>query len=197
MSAGRGPRPAGSPESDGDGAGQSGQAPAAAGSSAAIDPYRELDIDPHADARRIRRAYHAKARRFHPDLGGDPAAMARLNLAYEILRDPGRRRQFDAARPKAPRPPRDPAPHWTGAAGPPPGKPSGPVLDFGIFAGWSIGEIARHDPGYLDWLAVRREGKPFAAAIDRALGPMRTAAAQMASSESRHAQGREPSRWRR
>ena len=31
-----------------------------------------------------------------------------------------------------------------GAAGPPPGRPSGSVLNFGRYSGWSLGEIARH-----------------------------------------------------
>ena len=35
---------------------------------------------------------------------------------------------------------------WEGTAGPPPGRPSGSVLDFGRFKGWSLGEIARVDP---------------------------------------------------
>ena len=30
-----------------------------------------------------------------------------------------------------------------GAAGPPPGRPSGTVLNFGRYAGWSLGEVAR------------------------------------------------------
>ena len=33
-----------------------------------------------------------------------------------------------------------------GAAGPPPGNPSGTVLNFGRYAGWSLGEIARQRP---------------------------------------------------
>ena len=33
-------------------------------------------------------------------------------------------------------------PDGLGAAGPPPGRPSGSVLNFGRYAGWSIGEIA-------------------------------------------------------
>lgn len=165
---------------------------------AALDPYGELDVDPRADSTRIRRAYHAKARLLHPDLGGDPGAMARLNAAYEVLSDPARRRSHDATRPKTPRPRRDAAPHWTGAAGPPPGKPAGPVLDVGIFAGWSIGEVARHDPGYLDWLAERPEGRPYLAAIDRFLTPMRSAAGTRANGGRTPPAGeRERSRWRR
>ena len=57
----------------------------------------------------------------------------------------------------------------TGAAGRPPGRPSGSVLDFGRHIGWSIGEIARVDPGYLAWLEGRPEGKPYVAEIDALL----------------------------
>ncbi|MGK2851231.1 MAG: DnaJ domain-containing protein [Candidatus Limnocylindrales bacterium] len=49
----------------------------------------------------------------------------------------------------------------TGGAGPSPGRPSGSVLGFGRHVGWSIGEIARVDPGYLEWLSERREGRPY------------------------------------
>ena|SRR5690349_18941328 len=164
---------------------------------AAVDPYQELGVDPRADLKRIRAAYHAKARLHHPDYGGDPAAMARLNLAWETLRDPARRRQHDAARPKTPRVRRDVPPPWTGAAGPPPGKPAGPVLDFGIFAGWSIGEIARHDPGYLDWLAARPDGRPYLAAIARHLAPIRSGSAQTGDRRSPAPAGRESARWKR
>ena len=57
----------------------------------------------------------------------------------------------------------------TGGAGPPPGRPSGSVLDFGRHIGWSLGEIARVDPGYLVWLSERREGRPYADEIDAVL----------------------------
>jgi hypothetical protein len=60
-------------------------------------------------------------------------------------------------------------PFWTGANGPPPGRPYGSVLDFGIYAGWSLGEIARRDPGYLMWLRDRAEGEGHAAEIGRML----------------------------
>jgi curved DNA-binding protein CbpA len=52
-------------------------------------------------------------------------------------------------------------PNGEGAAGPPPGRPTGSVLQFGRHRGWSLGEIARVDPGYLQWLAARREGEPY------------------------------------
>ncbi len=57
----------------------------------------------------------------------------------------------------------------TGGAGPAPGRPSGSVLDFGRHIGWSLGEIARVDPGYLEWLEGRREGKPYLDEIDEVL----------------------------
>jgi hypothetical protein len=63
-----------------------------------------------------------------------------------------------------------------GAAGPPPGRPSGSVLDFGRHKGWSLGEIARVDPGYLVWLVEKREGQPYRSEIDtilRSLGVRR------------------------
>jgi curved DNA-binding protein CbpA len=37
-------------------------------------------------------------------------------------------------------------------AGRPPGPASGSVLTFGRYRDWSLGEIARRDPGYLEWL---------------------------------------------
>ena len=54
----------------------------------------------------------------------------------------------------------------TGSAGRPPGRPSGSVLAFGRHIGWSLGEVARVDPGYLEWLEDRREGSPYRAEID-------------------------------
>jgi hypothetical protein len=43
------------------------------------------------------------------------------------------------------------------------------VLDFGIFAGWSLGEILRRDRGYLVWLRAHPEGKPYVAEIEKLL----------------------------
>jgi hypothetical protein len=63
-------------------------------------------------------------------------------------------------------------PNGEGAAGPPPGPRSGSVLPFGRHIGWSVGEIARADPGYLVWLKERREGAPYRAEIEALLGAM-------------------------
>jgi len=45
------------------------------------------------------------------------------------------------------------------------------VLEFGIYAGWSLGEISRRDRGYLMWLRDRAEGEPYRAEITRMLNP--------------------------
>jgi len=67
-------------------------------------------------------------------------------------------------------------PNGEGAAGPPPGNRIGSVLPFGRHIGWSLGEVARVDPGYLQWLARKPEGRPYIAEIERILAPiLRTA----------------------
>jgi Exodeoxyribonuclease X-like C-terminal len=59
-----------------------------------------------------------------------------------------------------------------GAAGAPPGNPSGSVLNFGRYAGWSLGEIARRDIEYLEWLDRVPIGRMYQQEID---GLLRTA----------------------
>jgi len=65
-----------------------------------------------------------------------------------------------------------------GAAGPPPGRPSGSVLTFGRYSGWSLGEIARHDLEFLEWLDRMPIGRSYREEIDailRATGRRRSA----------------------
>lgn len=148
------------------------------------DPYEVLGVGRAATRTQIRAAYVARARGAHPDLVGGEGldAMRALNEAWAILKDPGRRSEYDATadnlviegvtpggRGSAATEPAKP--FWTGAMGKPPGRPSGPVLDDGIFAGWSIGEIARRDRGYLHWLRDRPEAKPIRHDIERFLDP--------------------------
>ena len=69
----------------------------------------------------------------------------------------------------------------TGAAGPPPGNPSGSVMNFGRYDGWSLGEIARSDLEYLEWLDRMPIGRPYRDEIDailRQTGRRRSAAAE-------------------
>lgn len=55
------------------------------------------------------------------------------------------------------------------SAGPPPGNPSGTVLTFGRYAGWSLGEISRTDLEYLEWLDRMPIGRTYQAEIDALL----------------------------
>ena len=60
-------------------------------------------------------------------------------------------------------------PDEDGAAGPPPGNPSGSVLTFGRYAGWSLGEISRRDLEYIEWLDRMPIGRPYRDEIDAIL----------------------------
>lgn len=65
-----------------------------------------------------------------------------------------------------------------GSAGPPPGRPWGTVLNFGRYAGWSLGEIARRDVEYIEWLDRAPIGRNYRQELDellRASGRRRTA----------------------
>jgi curved DNA-binding protein CbpA len=60
-------------------------------------------------------------------------------------------------------------PDGDGAAGPPPGDPSGSVLTFGRYTGWSLGEISRRDLEYIEWLDRMPIGRPYRDEIDAIL----------------------------
>ena len=132
------------------------------------DAYAVLGVDRTADDETIAGAHRRLARRHHPDLAGERATrrMMRINAAFDAIRTASARAEYDTVR--TPPPPRD----GTGGAGPAPGRPSGSVLDFGRHIGWSLGEIARVDPGYLMWLADRAEGEPYRDEIDDILTAM-------------------------
>jgi curved DNA-binding protein CbpA len=154
-----------------------------------IDLYEVLNVDPSADAEEIRATYRALARRAHPDVNADPAAsskMAELNAAFEVLGHAGRRAAYDQSR-RALNGTTDTPPGRTVAtpaegpgAGPTtnrqplgsrataPGR-SGTVLEFGRYAGWSLDELARHDPKYLEWLARTMIGRAYRDEIDKLL----------------------------
>jgi curved DNA-binding protein CbpA len=73
-----------------------------------------------------------------------------------------------------------------GAAGPAPGNPAGSVLSFGRFAGWSLGEIARRDVDYIEWLDRMPIGRPYRDEIDALLRHAgRRRATQVEASERR------------
>jgi curved DNA-binding protein CbpA len=158
-----------------------------------FDAYKTLQVDPEADQEVIQAAFRRLAQKWHPDVTGGPEAAARMtaiNRAWEILGDPGRRAEYDRARGNrtqaaatpAPRtedaPPAstlrpDPGLHRRvgsqAAAPPPPGQPSGSVLNFGRYNGWSLAEIARTDLEYIEWLDRTPIGRPYREEIDAIL----------------------------
>jgi curved DNA-binding protein CbpA len=98
------------------------------------DPYSVLDVRHDATSEEIKKRWRDLAREHHPDrAGGDgterarlTTRMARINAAYDVLRDPVRRARYDAT-PEARR-------HWAArdvsdrpSGGPPPPPPSRPV----------------------------------------------------------------------
>lgn len=136
--------------------------------------YKVLQVDRSADPVVVRAAFRALARIYHPDFGGDLRRMIALNDAWAILGDDHRRASYDAAsRAREPEQPvvvaapapsgfeRGPVPDRTPATG----DASGTVLDYGRYAGWSLGRLADHDPDYLEWLERTPAGRHLAAEI--------------------------------
>jgi hypothetical protein len=86
------------------------------------DHYAVLQVSEHADPEVIDAAYRALARKWHPDVNGDPGAadhMRAINAAYHVLRDPERRARYDREQARRP----VSAPAWQ----PEPGEPDGDV----------------------------------------------------------------------
>ena len=79
------------------------------------------------------------------------------------------------------------SPDGLGAAGPPPGNPAGSVLNFGRFAGWSLGEIARRDVDYIEWLDRMPIGRPYRDELDAIL--RRTGRRKSAAVEAQERRG--------
>jgi curved DNA-binding protein CbpA len=57
--------------------------------------YEILGVSPDASTAEIRAAYRAKVKAVHPDTGGSNEAFSEVVLAYEILSDEHRRKQYD------------------------------------------------------------------------------------------------------
>lgn len=125
----------------------------------------------------IEAAYRALARLLHPDRSGDPAAadqMANLNWAYDTLREPELRAAYDRSRVPIPIESRassliERMKERAEASERATGSPSQVVIDFGRYAGMSIGQLARTDPAYLEWLRRQTAGLRYRQQIDEVL----------------------------
>jgi len=142
--------------------------------------YQILQVDPQADTEIISTVHRKLAQRYHPDRDSGPEARQRMldvNQAWDILKDRAKRAAYDAEllarrdRRGSDRLVHRPGEHGYGEAGPPPrGPSSGPVLDFGRYKGWALGQIARHDPNFLEWLERMPAGRQYRTEIARLLG---------------------------
>src|SRR6185436_14947716 len=59
------------------------------------DIYRVLGVPPLAAEETIKLRWHEAAKQLHPDVGGDPIHFRQVKEAYEILRDAGRRAEYE------------------------------------------------------------------------------------------------------
>jgi hypothetical protein len=79
---------------------------------AEIDPYATLGVPRTASRDEIARAYRRLAKRYHPDAGATPSpTMGRINDAWHVLSDTGRRARWDRLHPPTIAGPA----HWTGS----------------------------------------------------------------------------------
>ncbi len=124
------------------------------------DLYKSLQVDPRAEIEVIRAAYHALARKYHPDVGGDAQRMVQCNAAWAVLANPLLRAAYDAERngPNAPLPAPEAAEACHRSEQCPGDTPprrmhdSSSIVDFGRYAGWSLEQLVAKDPNYLEWL---------------------------------------------
>jgi len=142
------------------------------------DHYAVLQVHRRAEPEVIRAAYRALARKHHPDFGGEQVRMVAINEAWRVLSDGELRTAYDAELAKSfnrratdRQAPAPIAGHAPGGARnrPTAGGDSGTVIDFGRYAGWSVGRLVDHDPDYLEWLARTPIGRRLATEIESVL----------------------------
>ncbi len=59
------------------------------------DPYASLGLPRSATPKDIKKAYRKLALKHHPDRGGDEAKFKEISVAYELLSDPEKKKEYD------------------------------------------------------------------------------------------------------
>jgi curved DNA-binding protein CbpA len=59
------------------------------------NPYETLNVPKDATQAEIKKAYHKKAKKEHPDVGGDEDTFKATSNAYALLADPRKREYYD------------------------------------------------------------------------------------------------------
>lgn len=145
----------------------------------ARDAYEILQLHPSALPEVVEAAYRALALVHHPDRNGhgDPTVMTELNWAYSMLHDPERRMEYDRTRVPIPigsgsRSSLMERMEQTRSAHEERGGESAAstTIDFGRYAGVTLGELGRTDPAYLEWLKRHSSGARYRHQIDEVLG---------------------------
>jgi len=141
------------------------------------DAYDVIGVARHAQQVVIVAAYRALAALYHPDANSSSSAtrrMAELNDAFAKLRTPDRRELYDRSLALSERAggsvQRQPT-QWTQVAPPAAATVDASVLDFGRYQGWSLEQLAKHDPDYLLWLERHSSGIRYRRRIRELLTP--------------------------
>ena len=140
-----------------------------------VDPYRVLQVAPHAEQEVIQAAYRALALKYHPDRDRTTYAqrrMLKINAAYALLRDEEARAEWDRSQRESRQ-----APTRVSVTSAPPSESAGTRVSFGRYAGWTLRDLARHDPQYLRWLSRHSSGIAYRTEIYQILGRMGATAA--------------------
>ena len=61
-----------------------------------VDLYELLGVEKKCNDQELGKAYKKKALRMHPDKGGDPEQFKQMKWAYDVLKDPYKRRVYDS-----------------------------------------------------------------------------------------------------
>lgn len=154
--------------------------------------YKLLQVDPLADPDVIAAAHHILAGRLHPETdftGIQEYRLKELDRALAVLTDSDKRRAYDEQLPAEGMEVTEPV-DFVSRVPVGPGHGNGRrqaytlaerlratdmgrlgqmQIDFGRYAGYTLGEILRRDPDYLRWLARHSSGVRYRGAILRIL----------------------------